>query len=112
MLASASEHGDASVDPGGRQEAPWAATLVPAFPAKTTSTAYSGSTAMNASTAMAKPAEMSSCAASAAQESKKAAPTMAAPKAMASPGWPSEIDATRMTSAGSVIAAATASDIC
>src|SRR5437016_13529291 len=37
MLAKASEQGEASVEPGGRHDAPWAATLVPAFPAKTTS---------------------------------------------------------------------------
>ena len=86
MLAKASEQGEASVEPGGRHDAPWAATLVPAFPAKTTSTAYSGRTAMNASTAIASPAEMSSWATSAAHDSKKAAPTMAPPKTSASRG--------------------------
>src|SRR5437763_17098200 len=32
ILASASEHGDASVDPGGTHDAPWAATAEPALP--------------------------------------------------------------------------------
>ena len=84
MLARANEHGVASVDPGGAHAAPWAATAVPALPANTTSTAYSGSTAMKARTAMASPAEMSSCAASAAHDSRKAAPMMAPPYTSAS----------------------------
>src|SRR6266480_2703862 len=33
MLARAREHGDASVEPGGTHDAPWAATAVPALPA-------------------------------------------------------------------------------
>src|SRR3954470_21707655 len=79
MLASAREHGDSPVEPGGLQATPYWAKASPPLRANTRSTAYSGRTAMNARTAMARPAEMSSWAASAAHDSRKAAPTMAAP---------------------------------
>src|SRR5947209_9097454 len=112
MLARASEHGEASVAPGGTHAAPWAATAEPALPANTTSTAYSGSTAMKASTAMANPAEMSSWAASAAHDRRNAAPTTAAPNTSASIAWSSVPPPRRRTRAGTVAATAIAIEIC
>src|SRR5947209_17685119 len=50
MLARAREHGEASVEPGGTHDAPWAATAEPPVQANTTSTASSGKAAERAST--------------------------------------------------------------